>query len=144
MTMYFGSPLAYVTIIPFFLFVYQAIIAAEEAYLRGKFGREYDEYATSVNRYIPAPSRVREAFAGMRFDWQKSIRKDFGTVVGLGIGLVLIPVWRVYFLHGPAPARAAAMRAVWLIFGLGVLYLLVWRSKKAWSTAERERRLKRK
>ena len=68
MTMHFGSPLGYLVLIPFFLFVYQAIVAAEEAYLRDKFGAEYDDYEKSVNRYLPALSRVREAFAGMGFE----------------------------------------------------------------------------
>ena len=37
MTMLLGSPMGYLILIPFFLFVYQAIVAAEEAYLRKKF-----------------------------------------------------------------------------------------------------------
>jgi hypothetical protein len=39
MTMHFGSPLGYFILIPLFLFVYQAIVAAEEAY----DGDEWDE-----------------------------------------------------------------------------------------------------
>jgi protein-S-isoprenylcysteine O-methyltransferase Ste14 len=130
MTMHFGSPLGYVIVIPLFLFVYQAIVAAEEDYLRNKFGAEYENYEKSVNRYMPALSRFGEAFAGMRFDWRKSIRKDLGTIVGLTIGLILLPVWRAYFLHGWEATHAAAIRALWLSLGIGVIYLLLLNLKK--------------
>jgi protein-S-isoprenylcysteine O-methyltransferase Ste14 len=131
MTMHFGSLLGYFVLIPFFLFAYQAIVAAEEAYLRDKFGVEYADYEKSVNRYLPALSRVREAFAGMGFDWRKSIRKDLGTVVGLTIGLILLPVWRAYFLRGMEATQAAAMRALWLTLGVTALYLFLLKLKKS-------------
>jgi protein-S-isoprenylcysteine O-methyltransferase Ste14 len=131
MTMHFGSPLGYLILIPLFLFVYQAIVAAEEAYLRDKFGSEYADYEKSVNRYLPSLSRVRESFTGMRFDWRKSIKKDLGTVVGLTIGLILLPVWRVYFLHGLEATQAAAIRALWLTLGIAALYLFLLKLKKA-------------
>jgi protein-S-isoprenylcysteine O-methyltransferase Ste14 len=131
MTMHFGSPLGYLLLIPFFLFVYQAIVAAEEAYLRNKFGAEYEAYEELVNRYLPTLSRVRDSFAGMRFDWRKSIKKDLGTVVGLTIGLILMPVWRAYFLYGIEATRAAAIRALWLTLGIGALYLFLLKLKRS-------------
>ncbi len=131
MTMHFGSPLGYIVLIPLFLFVYQAIVSAEEAYLRGKFGAEFDDYEKSVNRYVPALSRVREAFAGMRYDWRRSIKKDLGTVVGLTIGLIMLPVWRAYFLYGLEATKAAAMRALWLTLGITALYLFLLKLKKS-------------
>jgi protein-S-isoprenylcysteine O-methyltransferase Ste14 len=131
MTMLFGSPLGYFVLIPLFLFIYQAIVAAEEAYLRDKFGAEYADYEKSVNRYLPALSRVRESFAGMRFDWRKSIKKDLGTVVGLTIGLILLPVWRAYFLHGLEATQAAAIRALWWTLGIAALYLFLLKLKKS-------------
>ena len=131
MTMHFGSPLGYVILIPLFLFVYQAIVAAEEAYLRNKFGAEYDDYEKSVNRYIPSLSRVRESFAGMRFDWRKSIKKDLGTVVGLTIGLILLPVWRAYFLLGREATETAAIRALCVTLGVAALYLFLLRLKRS-------------
>src|SRR6266498_3883692 len=38
--------------IPFFAVAYWAIIAAEENYLRRKFGTEFDDYCARVNRLI--------------------------------------------------------------------------------------------
>ena len=131
MTLQFGSPIGFFVLVPFFLFVYQAIVAAEENYLRAKFGAEYEDYEKSVNRYVPTLSRAREAFAGMRFDWRKSIKKDLGTVVGLTIGLILLPVWRAYFLYGVEATKGAAMRALWLTLGVTAVYLILLKLKKS-------------
>jgi hypothetical protein len=130
-TMLFGSPAAYLILIPFFLFVYQAIIAAEEAYLQNRFGREYEEYAATVNRIVPSFSRMKESFKGMRFDWRKSIKKDIGTVVGLTIGLNILPVWRSYFLFDSAATKTAAIRAAWIVLGVTLLYLVLLKLKKS-------------
>ncbi|HLN85124.1 MAG TPA: isoprenylcysteine carboxylmethyltransferase family protein [Candidatus Limnocylindrales bacterium] len=130
MTMYFGSPLGYLVVIPFFLFVYQAIIAAEEAYLQNKFAAEYADYALNVNRIIPALGSVQEAFKGMRFDWRRSINKDMGTIAGLTIGLNLVPVWRAYFLYDAAVAKAASLRACWSILVITVVYLILRKLKR--------------
>jgi protein-S-isoprenylcysteine O-methyltransferase Ste14 len=130
MTMLLGSPMGYLILIPFFLFVYQAIVAAEEAYLRNKFAEEYEDYEGSVNRYVPKLSRVSESFAGMRFDWKRSIKKDLGTVVALTIGFILIPVWRTYLLRGAEATKPAAIRAFWLSLAVTALYLFLLKLKR--------------
>lgn len=61
MTIDFGSSLGYLILIPLFLFVYQAIVAAEEAYLRNKFGAEYRSAATEIMDGANHPARPVEA-----------------------------------------------------------------------------------
>lgn len=63
----------------FFLFAYHAIIAAEEAFLRGKFGSEFDEYCTRVNRFWPRFSGLRETLTGMRFNWRRVVSAEYGS-----------------------------------------------------------------
>src|SRR4051812_22329792 len=41
-----------------FWFQYRAIIAAEEEFLRARFGADYDAYCARVPRFWPAPARV--------------------------------------------------------------------------------------
>ncbi|MFQ5799927.1 MAG: methyltransferase family protein, partial [Bacteroidota bacterium] len=83
MTMATSSPLAYVLIIPLFLFVYHTIVLAEEKYLRNKFGSEYDNYCDKVNRFVPPMSGILSLFSGLRYDWKRALRKDLGTITGL-------------------------------------------------------------
>jgi protein-S-isoprenylcysteine O-methyltransferase Ste14 len=131
MTMLLGSPLGYLILIPFFLFVYQAIIAAEEAYLRDKFGSEYDDYALRVSRIIPSLSSISESFADMRFDWRRSIKKDLGTIASLTIGLNVVPVWRTYFLYDTGATKTAGVRAFWLILVITIIYLVLLKLKRS-------------
>lgn len=129
--MFFGSPLGYLILIPFFLFVYQAIIAAEEAYLRVKFGREYDDYAAAVPRIVPSFSGMTECFENMRFDWRRSIKKDMGTIASLTIGLNIVPVWRSYFLEDWEATQEVALRGLWIILGITIIYLILLRLKRS-------------
>ena len=99
MTMVAGSPWTYLFVLPFFLFVYQSIICAEEEYLRAQFGKAYEQYCATVPRFLPALHRVPVAFAGMRYDW-KSLRKEFSTMAALALGLIALPLWRDFFLKG--------------------------------------------
>lgn len=130
MTMLLGSPLGYLLLIPFFLFVYQAIVAAEEAYLSDKFGRQYDDYRSAVNRFLPSMDHIPQAFSGMRFDWRHSLRRDMGTIVGLTIGLIFMPVWRTYFLYGWDATKVVAIRAIVLSTLIGAVYFFLVRLKK--------------
>jgi len=61
------------------LLAYASIIAAEEAYLRQKFGAQFDDYCRRVNRILPRLTGFREAIAGMRFNWRRLVTKEYNT-----------------------------------------------------------------
>jgi protein-S-isoprenylcysteine O-methyltransferase Ste14 len=54
---------AYLVGVPFFLIGYSAIVAAEEAFLRRKFGAQYDAYAARVTALGEYVSRLRHVDA---------------------------------------------------------------------------------
>ena len=103
-----GSPAGYLTVIPFFIFVYQAIASAEEEFLRKKFGREYDDYCDRVPHFLPLLRWNGGAFKGMRFEWRRAVRQDLSTILTVSMSLTLVPLWRIYFLEGPAAAKQMA------------------------------------
>lgn len=74
--------------VPFFAFAYWAIIAAEENYLRKKFGPEFDDYCARVNRLLPNLSGLSRTLAGMRFNWRRLITAEYGSAY---IWLAAIP-----------------------------------------------------
>ncbi len=86
-----SNSLFYVGIMmPVFLFIYQAIVLAEENFLRGKFGPGFDEYCKQVNRWIPNLSGISNTFTGMTFNWKRWILKEYNTqFIWLG-GIVLL------------------------------------------------------
>lgn len=124
-SMTLGAPVAYVIIIPFFLWVYHAIVAAEEAYLHGRFGAEYDDYCARVPRFLPALRNATRAFAGMRYNWKVSVRKELSTMTGLLCGLTALPLWRIFWLQGWDAASAAAPRTITLLAVILALYALL-------------------
>lgn len=74
-----NSPLGYLVGVPFFLVGYIAIVAAEEAFLRGKFGAEYDAYAARVPRWWVRFGGFRESMEGMEFNWRRVVLKEYGS-----------------------------------------------------------------
>ena len=125
-----GTRGAYLVLIPLFLFIYQAIVSAEEAYLRPRFGRDYDEYCAKVNRFLPSLGRAPEAFAGMRYNWKRAVLQDLSTIIGLSFGLALLPFWRLIFLQGFDAAKQAVPLALLQSAVILAVYGVLHRMKK--------------
>lgn len=78
--------------IPVFLFIYQAIVLAEENFLSHKFGEGFNAYCRQVNRWIPNISGIGKTFRSMKFNWRRWILKEYNTqyVWLSGITLILL------------------------------------------------------
>lgn len=86
-----ANSLLYVAVfIPIFLFIYQAIVLAEENFLRGKFGPGYDQYRQKVNRWWPNLGGIGKTFASMHFNWKRWILKEHTTQFIWLIGITLL------------------------------------------------------
>lgn len=110
------------------LFVYSAIVTAEEDFLSREFGDEYDRYRERVNRWIPDLRGLRESLAPMRFNWQRVLVKEYNTIFAVLGALLLIQAWT----HVGEDAMSQA-RWTWLMGGCAVLigaYLFVRGLKK--------------
>ncbi len=116
-----ANSLVYVAIvIPIFLFIYQAIVMAEENFLRGKFGAGFDEYCSKVNRWFPNLKGMGSTFASMEFNWRRWIRKEHTTQFIWLVGITLILLLNYPELTG----HDTAWRNTLLIIILGTLVLL--------------------
>lgn len=72
-----ANSLLYVAVvIPVFLFIYQAIVLAEEDFLRKKFGSGFDEYCKKVNRWFPDFRGLGKTLSSMEFKWKRWILKS--------------------------------------------------------------------
>ncbi|MDQ6632320.1 MAG: isoprenylcysteine carboxylmethyltransferase family protein [Verrucomicrobiota bacterium] len=104
--------------IPFFLFAYAAIIAAEEAFLQQKFGAEFSEYCGRVNRVIPNFSGFCKTREGMEFNWKRLIAKEYGSMFIWTAAIIAVTfknLWR----------NGEYERHPFLIWILGFLFLLI-------------------
>ena len=118
---FLANSLIYVVIvIPIFLFVYQAIVLAEENFLRGKFGPGYDEYCNKVNRWFPNLKGIGKTSGSMQFNWKRWILKEHTTQFIWLVGIVLILLLKYSELTG----YDTSFRNTLLIIILSALVLL--------------------
>jgi protein-S-isoprenylcysteine O-methyltransferase Ste14 len=93
-----ANSMIYVAIImPLFLFIYQAIVLAEENFLRGKFGADFDAYCSRVNRWIPSLKGIGATFSSMEFNWKRWVLKEYTTqfIWLAGIALLIIRLYQI-------------------------------------------------
>jgi protein-S-isoprenylcysteine O-methyltransferase Ste14 len=103
--------------VPFCVFIYVAIIAAEENFLRGKFGAAFDAYCRDVPRWLPRLAGLGATLQSMDFKWRRVIVKEYGTPFGWITGLCVIGavhLWRAGRLNGGDPT-AHTLLIVWLV-----------------------------
>ena len=79
-------------VLPVFLFIYSAIVRAEEFYLRNKFGSGFDDYCRNVNRWWPKLNGLGATFTSMEFKWRRWILKEYNTqyIWLTGIAIILL------------------------------------------------------
>jgi hypothetical protein len=109
---------------------YLAIVAAEEEFLCGRFGAEYARYCRDVRRFVPARSEPRGAFRGLRFDWRRLLRKEYGATFAWMTATIVALVW-----ERVARGEGDAVRAHWTAWAglwgaLVIAYLVVRALKK--------------
>jgi protein-S-isoprenylcysteine O-methyltransferase Ste14 len=95
-----NSLLFVVVFIPLFLFIYQAIVLAEENFLRGKFGPTFDNYCARVNRWVPRLTGLGRTLSSMEFNWKRWVLKEYNTQFVWLCGIVLILLLRYPQLTG--------------------------------------------
>ena len=119
-----NSPWMYALVLPFFAFVYACIVAAEEQFLRHKFGGKYEDYCGRVGRWWVSPTGWGRTLRGADFDWHKLVRKEYGTPFGWMTVAMLLIAWesvRNVGIDGSA-RRLAFLGLAWLpLVGLYVL-----------------------
>jgi len=82
---------------PIFLFFWQAIVLAEENYLRGKFGQKYDDYCRRVNRWLINTKGINSTLKSMQFKWKRVIIREYNSTYIWMTGAVLIVMKHFYF-----------------------------------------------
>jgi protein-S-isoprenylcysteine O-methyltransferase Ste14 len=83
--------------VPLALAMHRAIVAAEEHFLSGKFGAEFDAYCARVPRWVPKLEGLRTTIAGMQFDGRrvlvKEYAKPFDWLAAIAL-IALVNLWR--------------------------------------------------
>ncbi|RYG53049.1 MAG: isoprenylcysteine carboxylmethyltransferase family protein [Chitinophagaceae bacterium] len=126
-----SNSLLYVAVImPLFLFIYQAIVLAEENFLRNKFKTSFDNYCRRVNRWIPSLKGIGSTFRSMHFKATRWVLKEYNTQYIWLTGIVLILLFKYPQLTNFDEDRRNTLLAIILPLLL-LLYLLVRYLKKS-------------
>jgi len=126
-----SNSLLYVAVVmPLFLIIYQAIVLAEENFLRNKFGASFDQYCSRVNRWIPSLKGISSTFRSMTFKWKRWILKEYNTQYVWLTGIVLILLLKYPQLTNSDEHKRNVLLAVILPFLL-LMYVLVRYLKKS-------------
>ncbi len=83
---------------PLFLFFWQAIVIAEENFLRNKFGEPYDLYCKDVSRWLINPSGLGATLNSMKFNWGRVIRREHNSAFYWLLGATGI-VMKHFYMH---------------------------------------------
>jgi protein-S-isoprenylcysteine O-methyltransferase Ste14 len=139
----YGSVWIYGLVVPFFAWVYLAIVSAEEAYLREKFGGEFEDYVRRVNRFVPDFRGLSSSLAEFAYDWRRALVKEYNTIFFTLAALAGLSAWKIVYLYGFENHRlAVSMLCASLIpltaFYGGVRYLKKTRKLQPARMAETE------
>jgi len=105
---------------PIFLFFYLCIVAAEEQFLRNKFGPEYDDYCRRVPRWIPNLRGIGQTLHGMEFRWRRLIVKEHNsTYIWLLAAMAVLLQDRWARTHGEYEHGMTVLLVVMVLATLG-------------------------
>ena len=115
-------------ILPLMALAYWAIIAAEENFLRNKFGAAFDAYCAKVSRLWFNPIGLGSTLNGMTFHWPRVVVKEYGTTFAWTVGYILVMTQNIW-LSGEGLA-SPLVPVLGIALGIVVLLFLVARFLK--------------
>lgn len=77
---------------------YERIIFAEEQFLRGRFGEQYDRWAERVGPFIPLHFRYEKP--DLPFSLKNVLKREYNSFVNIFVIFTLLDLFRNYFLSG--------------------------------------------
>jgi len=83
--------------VPLSLGMHKVIVAAEENFLRNKFGAQFDEFCATVPRWVPRLAGLGRTVSGMQFEWRRVVAKEYAATFDWFSAVavvVLLNLWR--------------------------------------------------
>jgi protein-S-isoprenylcysteine O-methyltransferase Ste14 len=90
------------------LFIYISIVAAEEAFLRRKFGPQYDAYCAKVARWLPDFRGFSQTLASMEFNWRRVVVKEYSSVYFWSFSALTVLAYKTIWYYATTQSIAQA------------------------------------
>ena len=106
--------------IPLFLFIYQAIVLAEENFLSNKFGEQFNTYCKKVSRWFINFNGITATIGSMKFNGKRWLTKEYNTQTVWMLGIVVI----LLFYYPKLTHNDTELRN--LLFGIACVLLAIY------------------
>jgi hypothetical protein len=116
--------------LPFFIFSYLAIVAAEENFLRNKFGAEFEAYCQRVSRFGLNLAGFGKTWQSMEFNWQRVVVKEYGSIF-MWIAVACALICRRHWQAGNPFSNPAVSPWLWVLTASAVAYVVARYLKKS-------------
>lgn len=103
--------------IPIVVLMHKAIVAAEEDFLRNKFGAEFDAFCARSPRWVPRLSGLWAMFQSMSFNWRRMLVKEYQKPFDWLAALALVVIVKL--------ALARSVQGHVFVVGLMVVVIVV-------------------
>jgi protein-S-isoprenylcysteine O-methyltransferase Ste14 len=111
------------------LLYYERIAAREEAFLEGRFGPAFREWAARVPAAVPRPSAWRPP--ALPFSWERALGREFYAIGEVTTAFFVLDVLEDWTAHG-----RLALDPVWVVVAAaGGVFFVVMRSRKKYRRA---------
>jgi hypothetical protein len=115
----------YAVAVPFFAITYGAMVAAEEEYLRSRFGAEYETYSRRTSRWWPGLREMGRSIHGPHFSWRRVVRQEHSSAYAW-CSTALLLLFHDTFVRPPSDQRRLSLNGLAVALALATL---------AWATA---------
>lgn len=121
----YNSVWVYAAALPVVALSLWAMVVAEERYLSERFGAAYADYCRRVNRFVPDLRGWRQTMRGLRFDWRRVLRKEYGTTFAWLSGAFVLLAWERVARSGWSAAEPTLLALAVLYAPIPLLYGIV-------------------
>ncbi len=127
-----NSLLSALIISPFFIFIYQTIILAEEDFLHGKFGLDYEKYYANTNQWFPRIKGLAHTINSMQFRTKDAVFNEYNTTYLWMTGIVMLVSVKLYRMHGSSyfETHLPKLAGLWILITIVYLSLKLIAKKK--------------
>ncbi len=81
--------------IPIAALTHVAIVAAEEDFLRAKFGAEFDTFCARSPRWVPRLAGLAKTLSGATFNWRRVLVKEYQKAVDWLVAVAVVTIANV-------------------------------------------------
>ncbi len=133
-----NSLLSLLIIAPFFIFIYQSIILAEEDFLYGKFGSDYKRYCANTNQWFPRIKGIGSTIHSLQFRTKDAVFNEYNTTYLWMTGAIMLVSVNLYRIHGSSyfNAHVHELAGLWILITVGYLSLKLIDKKKLFFFSE--------